>query len=94
MNDMVERVARAMAAAIVSQVRSGATFEETPNLHICDEDSNSFWELIPVARAAIEAMREPTDDTLKAAALVWDEDWCTETNALNMWNKMIESALT
>jgi hypothetical protein len=53
-DELVERVARAMAKAITSQVRSGATFDETPTMMIADEDSNSFWEILPVARAAID----------------------------------------
>lgn len=45
------------------------------------------------ARAAIEAMREPTDRMCAAGAAKWDDDWCSETNALNMWNGMIDAAL-
>ncbi|MEH2508722.1 hypothetical protein V1291_000076 [Nitrobacteraceae bacterium AZCC 1564] len=74
MSEMIERVARTMAAAIVAQVRSGATFDQTPSLMICDEDSNSYWELMPVARAAIAAMREPTNDMTESKSYI-DGEW-------------------
>lgn len=68
MSDIIERVARAMADAIVKQPRSGATFCETPTLMIADDDSNSFWELLPVARAAIEATECSLSDIERLAS--------------------------
>lgn len=46
-----------------------------------------------IAREAIEAMRDPTEGMYKAGAAKWDDDWCTETNALNMWHAMVDEAL-
>lgn len=92
MSEIVERVARAMAAAITKQPRSGATFDKTPSLMIADDDSNSFWELLPVARAAIEAMREPTQDMTDAAVSspIGDDEADGHNEA---WRSMIDAAL-
>lgn len=46
-----------------------------------------------LAVAAIAAMRDPTDRMLNSGAAKWDDDWCTETNALHMWQGMIDEAL-
>ncbi|ANW00702.1 hypothetical protein [Bradyrhizobium icense] len=88
MSEMIERVARAIAVAIVSQSRSGATFDEKPVLMIADEDSNSFWELMPVARAAIEAMRKPTQ-----AMVDQFEGHKEQEAAAFYWGWMIDAAL-
>jgi hypothetical protein len=37
-------------------------------------------------------LREPTDAMIKAGAAVLDEDWCSETNALNIWQAMVDEA--
>ena len=73
MSEIEDRVARAIAAAILAQPRSGATLSDNPELTISDDDSNSFWRLIPVARAAIDAVLlyqipidEPTPEMTRA----------------------------
>jgi hypothetical protein len=77
MSEMVERVAKALEMPMVD-MSTGMTPQRRLEL---------------MARAAIEAMREPTDEMEKAGAFAWDDDWCTETNALNMWQAMIDAAL-
>lgn len=73
MTELVERVARAIAKAIVSQTRSGATFEEEPCLMIMDHDSNSGWDLEPVVRAAIAAARQWMVDEGKGMKFISDQ---------------------
>jgi hypothetical protein len=46
-----------------------------------------------LARASILAMREATEGMIRAGAAVWDDDWCSETNALNMWQAGVDEAL-
>lgn len=81
MSEMVERVARAL-------------FHWQHGHDRWDEaEPEEREDACEAARAAIETLREPPDEALKAAARIWDDDWCTETNALNMWNAMIDEAL-
>lgn len=83
MDDMVERVARALAAA------DGMHPEAVSN----DEDQVPGWTLyVDDARAAIEAMREPTDAMTDA---IWEEtaDPCWRENAIKAWQAGVDVAL-
>jgi hypothetical protein len=62
--EMIERVAKRCAAAAGFTNRSATHFSETPNGNDPDEE-RAFWRY--VARAAIEAMREPTEAMVGAA---------------------------
>ncbi|MBR1122091.1 hypothetical protein JQ628_11245 [Bradyrhizobium lablabi] len=84
--DMIDRVAAAIMLAVTDGHGFQANWKEQP------DDVRGFWRT--VARAAIEAMREPTDCMCRAGAAKWDDDWCSETNALNMWSGMIDAALS
>lgn len=84
MSEMVERVARALADL-------DADYEPD---EILEGDDFPFWQYFKHdARVVIAAMREPTEAMLHAAWAVYDDDWCGETNALNMWQAQIDEAL-
>lgn len=90
MSEMVERVARALC----SEDGRDPEGDDCWNFGRDHSIKKKNWEAyVGGARAAILAMREPTDAVLKAGAAHWDDDWCSETNALNMWNGMIDEAL-
>ncbi len=76
-NSMIERVARALCDDTLKRWRSPIGVKSEP-----------WREFIPAARAAIEAMREPTyamkfADDVKA----WPED------ATKVWQVMIDAAM-
>lgn len=88
MTDMIERVARALCRCRVSQsdyVLGWASVEQ--EVHYC-------WnEWTEEARAAIEAMREPTEDMLYTGnAQIPDWDRQIE-DVRNTWHAMIDAAL-
>ena len=79
MSEMIERVARALAIA------DGMHPEAVSN----GEDAVPVWTLyVDDARAAIEAMREPTDVMVDAGYAVTVDD---ETE---VWQAMIDAALS
>lgn len=87
---MVERVARAIWAKATELVPDG---DRVPW-----EDVNYGFQadILGQARAAIEAMREPTPDMLKGSG-GWDEKihWNEPfPNALGHWRAMIDAALS
>ena len=95
MGDMVEQVAKALASefeAIVEKL-SGQTFVETK----VQRPSMATWTAY--ARAAIEAMREPTNAMLNAGdsqmpQIAKGEDITTGYDALKAaWPDMIDEAL-
>lgn len=80
--NMVERVARALAKA--------------DRIEICSDASYEFSSYGPKARAAIEAMREPTETMERHGQ--WAVETCTrddpcETPAKHIWSDMITAAL-
>ncbi|MCK1445413.1 hypothetical protein IVB43_23800 [Bradyrhizobium sp. 48] len=77
MSEIVQRMAKAIEAEIF-KIEPGST----PQMRLEN-----------AARAALQAAREPTEAMEKAGAHKWDEDWCTQTNALNMWQAMIDEAV-
>jgi len=79
MNEMIERVARALA-------------RQYYKYHF-DRDHDGDWEdWTGPARAAIEAMREPTE---AMTDLIWQEtaDPCWRENAIKAWQAGIDEAL-
>lgn len=60
MNEMVDRVARAMHGA--DGIKSFASFD--------DESAGNQWDYRSMARAAIAAMREPTEAMMQAAHII------------------------
>lgn len=87
MSEMIERVARA-SFDFWKSTQPGKENLEFEHLNNIDDEF-----ALAHARAIIEAMGEPSDAMTNAAALVWDWDQYTETNALNMWQTMIDEAL-
>lgn len=81
MSEMVERVARALYANYREcGLVFGRPFEELPPL-----GRQAFMN---IARAAIEAMREPSEDMRKVA-----DEWCDEYDVSSCYTLMIEEAL-
>lgn len=79
MSEMIERVARAMA----ERDSMGAT-EDGP-----DKPYRHWQSYVPMAEAAIEAMRTPTKDMVEAG-----DDACgIYRHAEDTWRKMIDAAL-
>lgn len=91
-NEMVERVARALCIAdgCDSDHISNDALDEGRALWTCYADA---------ARAAIDAMREPTEAMLAASPVVGtglDDDgkWAVNTRpAKDVWSAMIDAAL-
>lgn len=80
MSEMIERVARAIC-------RSGIC---GPREHL-DEQENLNWRKFELeARAAIEAMREPTPDMLYAGAQTYQG---ITFSGVPSWTAMIDAAL-
>lgn len=95
--DMLERVARAIGQKAVELERKWTL--DWP--YLTDEDSNACVELLPIARAAIEAMKPATAEMHKAAWLACDrlnsvvepnETW-TAYNA-RVFDAMLDAALS
>jgi len=88
MTDMIERVARAMAAK-----DSGPEGSELFGIH-WDEFGDGYVES---ARAAIEAMREPTEEMERLGTITLDtcliDDPCGRA-AEHVWADMIQAALS
>jgi hypothetical protein len=81
-SEMVERVARAICRG-VGQVRPDVILTDEPAWH----------QYIYAARAAIEAMREPTPEMLRAAQTTHASYLRAATDA-EIWQAMIRAALS
>jgi len=91
MSEMIERVAQAMAESIKTPLYGGLIWK-----YMGDDDSatdyenRDYWRVL--ARAAIEAMREPT----KLMTLVdgpGDQHTYRDAENAATWRKMIDEAL-
>jgi len=84
--EMIERVARALCDDTLKRWRSPIGVQSEP-----------WREFIPAARAAIEAMREPTDEMKKKGQiefLGYNSDFDPPSVPLvNAWDAMIDAAL-
>lgn len=77
--DMIEKVARAICATIEPDFSDVAHIDAT-------------WdEYIPEARAAIEAMREPTEDMIQAYCAIWED--ALPDDAWRAFTAMIDTAM-
>lgn len=87
MSEMVERVARAICAR-TCRLR-GIRGKSCPDNSPCGATRNQLilTDLWPEARAAIEAMREPTDGMMDAG---WGQ---RGERAKDIWRTMIDAAL-
>jgi hypothetical protein len=83
MSEMVERVARAIAKArhpgLTWPTKSDPEYIQTVHTYLRD------------ARAAIEAMREPTEEMIKASNREWDGRMSHRSSGA--WQVMIDAAL-
>ncbi len=94
MSEMVERVARAICASTDITMAGGIeTVMDNPDFIIpansrADRKPLARWRLyVPQARAAIEAMREPTDLMDKAGRFYGGSE------SRDVWVAMIDAAL-
>ena len=80
MNEMIERVARAMDPVCFIDL-------------VADIEGFQYRKLVALqnARVAIEAMREPTDEMVKAAFVTLE---LLEGSQDDCWKSMIDAALT
>ncbi len=100
MNEMVERVARVICASVGDDPDA---IGDTPVCPMCGHDSqmavrdHAFprWvAYIDQARAAIAALRVPTDAmTLAGAASYGKQDWFYVLEAAGVWQAMIAAIL-
>lgn len=74
MNEMIERVAKAISK------------------HIYDTDE-IYLQYVTLAKAAIEAMREPTDEMKKCDNIHWGYSCYVCGGLKDGWYKMIDAAL-
>ena len=94
MTEMVERAAQAMYESIGGGQGIYAAWLEN------EESGKENYRRM--ARAAIEAMREPSDDMLRQVERQYDgtdsyEMWCDlgfDESTINAWQAMIDSALS
>lgn len=101
MSEMVERVAKAIIAAFVKKHEGGrwVDFEEAVGMLQIDGIFDEA-EMHEVARAAIDAIREPTEAMLAAARnapsdLVWRDSLSAQlkADAASKYRAMIDAAL-
>lgn len=98
--DMVEQVARAIYTEFIPAIerREGSTKKQWGDLDP-DEDAIYLACWMQMARAAIEAMREPTEEMLSAIELALDgaysagKDTSYEFAGRAVWQAMIDAAL-
>lgn len=89
MDDMVEKVARAICDAGQGQWR------KPPYNELHTDALNNHWR--HKARAAIEAMREPSEAMVKAgydAFMAWDARTGDDLGMEIIWRAMIDAALS
>lgn len=86
MSEMVERVAEALDASL----SKGCYVDARDDGH--DTTVDGACDLFEIARAAIEAMREPTLSMEDAA--VPNGSWWDDSCAKVVWRNMIDAALT
>lgn len=91
-SEMVERVARALAALSLNLNGNDAPIPHEP---IIDRRWQNF---VPQAHAAISAMREPTEAMLKAGVVFYHDNYreahiAEDTSIPLIWRDMIDAAL-
>ena len=79
--DMEERVARAICVGYVAAIKG------SPQKY-------GWRQFLPLARAAIEAMREPTDAMTAEGGDTPCGQFYPGSQAANIWRNMIDAALT
>lgn len=82
---MIEKVGRAIGAAAVADGMGKFEFDWP---HLTCDDANGAFDLRIVAKAAIEAMREPTEKMIDDGACVDGRN-----SAKEIWEYMIDAAL-
>lgn len=82
MDSMIEKVAKAMAEPYMWVARTPAALKREP-----------WREFIPAARAAIEAMREPTEAMVQAGESQMEPTDDRHHIVSNVWQSMIDATL-
>lgn len=85
---MVLRVAKALFAKMACDPDWDDTYETREQADACGNDDPSQEECLDLARAAIEAMREPT-----AAMADEGDHHCSASDVRHVWRAMIDQAL-
>lgn len=97
MSEMIERVAKAIYAGQVGALSDGAWREYWAwHTNPLTTKSGGEWEYIRLARAAMEAMREPTEAMVSQGALQVTSMGplsTDERSARNSYSTMIDEAL-
>lgn len=84
MASMIERVARAICRAGISG----------PKDHLDEQENRNWRKFVPEARAAIKAMRDPTEAMLEAVDCGGDKkEWLSGKAAIAIFQRMIDGAL-
>lgn len=88
--DMVEKVARAICVA------DGLAPDALPNEDFADGSEVMWMTCRDVARAAIAAMREPTEAMVRSVVreVYPNDQGLSEFEAADIWGNMIDAALT
>lgn len=95
---MVERVARALCLAASRRLQAGIAADPTmakywmSDEHVMRDVENGWHHCVPAARAAIEAMREPTEEMIAVGENPIDAP--DHSLAHVVWWMMVEAALT
>lgn len=95
MSDIVERVARAIFEAWAAEESAASTWDD-----VCQRAKDGYphaqkWHRMAIseARAAIEAMREPTPKMVEAHYMAHARAETVMADAQSVWNAMIDAAL-
>jgi hypothetical protein len=96
MSEMIERVARAMVSHLRPDQKD-CSLEQLRHVDVDESDLN----LVELARAAIEAMREPTEAMMESAASEftfqsghWGSETTPETIQKAVFQRAIDAALS
>lgn len=100
MSEMIERVARAICQSAFDRgVYDRVTCGDALGLSQRQVTVDDMWQLHRAeARAAIEAMREPTDAMCEAGAIYYHDNYQEgrakeQTTAQPIWEAMVDAAL-
>jgi len=93
MSEMIERVAEAIAKAMVAENGELEILDiNGKNILVVDDYNNRASDCRIIARAAIEAMREPTDAEIDAAYYNEQGD-LTHREIKSAWKSVIKATL-
>jgi hypothetical protein len=85
MNEMVDRLARALLTQLIADDGPGVMFSDD----ITSVTLDGLFDVAALARAALEAIREPTDDIVAMRP-----PFVSPKDARQWWTAMIDAMLT